>query len=224
MTGPQPIIGTSIVLVGAFNPAIIHPAWFARFEILPPSDLENIDDDKAFVLVSPDFSRFAIGWLSVQVTVDHFELSTVEADRIAPLRDVGVNIFRQLSHTPVSAMGINRTAHFPLPADGWTRIRSAVAPADRWSTLADASDLTSLTVQAERADSADPGYIRVTVEPSQRIDQGVFLAVNDHHDLTRGDDVKEAAPVLDVLDQGWTKALASHETYTDFVLSLAASA
>lgn len=221
MTAPQPIIGTSIVLVGTFNPSIIHPSWFGRFDILPPSDLENMEDDKSFVIVSPDFARFSIGWLQVQVTVDHFGLSTVEADRIPPLRDAGVNIFTQLSHTPVSAMGINRTAHFPLPAGGWSRIRSALAPSERWSELSGVSELASLTVQVDRPDDDDPGYVRVTVEPSQRIDGGVFIAVNDHHDLTREADVKEAAPALEVLDHGWEKALACHESYTDFVLSLA---
>lgn len=220
----QPIIGTSIVLVGTFNPAIIHPSWFARFEILPPSDLENVDNRDNLVLVSPDFTRFAIDWLRVQVTADHFELSTVEDDRVLLLRDVGVNIFKLLSHTPVSAMGVNRTAHFPLRSDGWDRVHSALAPADAWSKVTDSTALASLTVQSQREDAGDPGYVRVTVEPSQRFDGGVFIAVNDHHDLARDTDVKEAAPVLDILDRGWTGAFERHQTYTQFVLQLAEGA
>ena len=215
-----PIRGTSIVLVGSFNPAIIHPSWFARFELLPPSDLEAEQDLK---LVTPDFTLFRIGWLRVQVTTDHFELSTVEHDRVPLLRDVVSNIFSLLSHTPVSAVGINRTAHYPTSEQGWDRIRAALAPADPWKQLATESALSSLTVELSRdGQEDDPGYVRVTVEPSQRIANGVFVSVNDHHDLRVGaDEFREAGPARTVLESGWAAALERHKTFTDFVLELA---
>lgn len=219
-TGTQRIVGTSIVLVGSFNPAIIHPSWFARFDILPPSDFD--EDETDVQLVNPDFSLFSIGWLRVQATVDHFELSTLEEDRAPLLRDAGVNIFTQLMHTPVSAMGINRTAHFPLDKGGWAEIQSALAPAQPWAKLAEGAALSSLTIQTSRTgDESDPGCVRVTIEPSQRIRDGVFISVNDHYDFTSADEFGEAGPALRILDSEWSAAISRHDEYTGFVLALA---
>ncbi len=209
------------MLVGSFNPAIIHPSWFARFEILPPSDLEAVDTPDLAAIVTPEFARFAISWLRVQVTVDHFELSTLEPDRVPLLRDAGVNIFRLLSHTPISAMGINRTAHYPLKSGQWSTLPSTLAPASAWAPVADAASLVSLTVQVDRADDGDPGFIRITAEPSQRFAGGLFVAVNDHHDLESANLHKEAAPAVDILGSGWSKAIAAHDRYTKFLIGLA---
>jgi hypothetical protein len=205
------------VFVGSFNPAIIHPSWFARFQILPPSDLETLDDLTS-VLVTPDFTRFTISWLRVQATTDRFELSTVEPDRIYLLRDVAINIFHLLSHTPISAMGVNRIAHYPLLPGQWARIRSIFAPSEAWSPVSESATVASLTVQVDRAEVSDPGYTRVAIEPSLRFLDGLFVAINDHHDFTRLSAVPEATNALKVLSENWTTIQECHERYTRFLI------
>jgi hypothetical protein len=214
------VISTSIVALGRFNPAIIHPAWFERFEILPPSDIEGIEPDLR--LVSPDISIFQIGWLRVQATIDHFELSTVEEDRVLPLRDVGVNIFTQLLHTPVAAIGINRLAHLPLKQGGtWENLRSELAPPKPWGDDVSDTDLASITVLRDHSPDR-ASYVRVTVEPSLRIPGGLYIAVNDHHDLaSQIREFGEARPAISVLERDWSSALERHVRYTRLVLGLA---
>lgn len=38
--------GVSIVVVGNFNPAIIHPAWLDRNQLLPPQEVRDIENNK----------------------------------------------------------------------------------------------------------------------------------------------------------------------------------
>jgi hypothetical protein len=217
----QPSIGTSIVMVGSFNPAIIHPSWFARFEVLPPSDLDTDAADVRFV--TPEFSTFQLAWLRVQVTPDRFELSTLEQDRVPLLRDAGINVFTLLSHTPVSAIGLNRAAHLPLAENGWSNIRTALAPLRSWEDIGVHPALMSQTVQLEREKDDDPGFILISVEPSQRIPDGFFIAVNDHHELSIAEDQQDQgeAPAVALLDSKWSAAMAIHEKYTRFMIELA---
>ena len=214
------IVGTSVVLVGRFNPAIIHPAWFAHHEVLPPSDLAEDPDLK---VVSPSLALFQIGWLTVQVTDDHFELSTMESDRVVLMRDAAINIFALLSHTPLNAIGLNRPPHYPLGDGQLQRIREVVPPSPPWTLFETPSELSSLTVQGARADFAHPGYIRLTIEPSVRIVNGIFISINDHFEL----DVDELEPhertgkAMEILDQSWKDSIARHDSFTEFVLQKA---
>lgn len=213
-------MGTSVVLVGHFNPAIIHPAWFSHHEVLPPSDLAEDPDLK---VVSPSLALFQIGWLSVQVTDDHFELSTMESDRVVLMRDAAINIFALLSHTPLNAIGLNRTGHYPLEAGELERLREVVAPSAPWTLFDTSSELSSLTVQGARSDIDHPGYTRLTIEPSVRIESGVFISINDHFELD-ADELEpheRTAKAIEILDQCWMESIARHDTFTEFVLQKA---
>ena len=58
------ISGTSIVLVGSFNPAIFTPAWFELHGLLPEGASEIADVD----VVHPQATSFTAEWLILNVT------------------------------------------------------------------------------------------------------------------------------------------------------------
>jgi hypothetical protein len=209
-------------MVGSFNPAIVHPSWLAEHEILPPSDLAfdtpEGESDVDLRLVTPDFAQFRIGWLTVQVTREHFDLTTPEADRVPLLRDAAVNIFSLLSHTPVRALGINRLGHYPLQDGALGRIKESVVRTEVWQEDAPNAELASLTLRVPRDDPDDLGFTGVTIEPSIRIPNGLFVAINDHHQFESDGGAAQASAALRTLESKWDSGLAQHDIWTRFAL------
>ena len=96
------ISGTTIVLVGSFNPAIFTPAWFELHELMPQgtSEIANLE------VAHPQTTAFAAEWLHLNVTTERFSAETVQAPDIR-VRDLVVRTFREhLNHTPLKAIGI----------------------------------------------------------------------------------------------------------------------
>ncbi|MBI4536000.1 MAG: hypothetical protein HY708_06955 [Ignavibacteriae bacterium] len=177
------IQGASIVLMGAFNPAIFHPSWFAANNLL-----RNEEAKAATVnLVHPDAASFKTEWLDVNVVKQRFQATTVQESYYESLRDMVVGILGLLSHTPLRFMGINRDFHFDLTSEeSWHGLGHRLVPKHDWNPLLKNPGMVDLTVRGERPDDLK-GHIHVIVQPSARIRYGIFVEVNDHYELKASD-------------------------------------
>src|SRR5947209_7914808 len=97
------IEGIHIVLIGAFNPKIFQPAWFAHQGLIRQEEAESAEQ----VVTVNELSTFTADWLTLQVTPDRLQASTGDAAHFDVLRDLILGTFRLLEHTPVEKMGIN---------------------------------------------------------------------------------------------------------------------
>lgn len=73
---------TSIVALGSFNPAIFHPVWFARHELIREAEA----DASKVQVVSPEVTVVEAEWFSLQVTTERFSLETRDPRKFLPLR------------------------------------------------------------------------------------------------------------------------------------------
>src|SRR5688500_7723584 len=94
------IHGMSIVMVGSFNPAIFHSAWFTKFGLLPEEEASDVQQQ----VILPDFAQFTLAWLQAQVTPERFQLSTTDPESFNLLRDLAIGTFRILEHSPIRAL------------------------------------------------------------------------------------------------------------------------
>jgi hypothetical protein len=169
------IDGVSVVLVGHFNPAIIHPAWMARYGLIRSQEAETAHIE----LVHPQVAAFKIGELRVMVQQDRFELETTALEAGPQLRDLALGIFRLLEHTPLKAMGLNRNMHFRLESeDAWHRIGHQLAPKDAWEGLLEDAGTRNVTIAGRRRGSE--ALFTVKAEPSVKVHPGVFVGTNQH--------------------------------------------
>ncbi len=113
----------NVVLLGNFNPAIHHPEWYDRNQILPPNEVRdiaridrrdehNIDGVKvefigSNVYVSGTEAHLALPSYRIKVTPDRFDVTTTKKDKFTELQDLVASTFRILNHTPITAIGIN---------------------------------------------------------------------------------------------------------------------
>jgi hypothetical protein len=193
--------GASIVLVGAFNPRIFQPAWLGEHGLLRPEEVEAAatSSDKDYV-IAREFAQFTAGWLDLQVTEQRFSAQTADPAQYNPLRDLVLSTFRLLEHTPFDQMGLNRLMHYKMPSDEeWNDFGHFLAPKKAWQGLMDKPGLLSLRITGRK-----PGaeHVRYTtkVEPSARIQPGVFIETNEHYKL---DGNHTAKRLMEALEQSW---------------------
>ena len=218
---------TSIVLVGNFNPAIFTPAWFELHGLLP----KGTADIAKLGVARSQATSFNAEWLNLNVLLERFSVETVQAPDVR-IRDLVVRTFREhLNHTPLKAVGINRSVHFNLKslADR-DRIGRKLAPIEPWGAWAEELGLdgthggmTALTMSQIDPDGRPKGgRINVTVEPSTQIGEGrtgVFVNVNDHYQFD-ADQPEATESVIQVVENQFDVSVKRSNKLIDHIMSL----
>lgn len=176
-----------VVVKGSFNPAVFSPAWLRLQEVIGAVEF----DDSEVQIVNAALCSFRTGWLNFQVTRDSLQLSTTDFAEFERVRDAVITILRTLSHTPISAMGINRQVKFPAgSSERWHRIGDEFAPKPIWENIMSRTGLLSLSVQGARGDKYD-GKTVVQIAPTDPPKWGVFVSVNNHFTLIEAESQPE---------------------------------
>ena len=219
----------AVVLVGDFNPAVFTPAWFVLHGLLP----EHAADGAEVEVVHPQITIFSFDWLRLQVTEKHFTVGTARAPRIR-VRDFVARAFTERpNHTPLKALGINRSVHFPVGSRvEMDRIGRILAPVEPWGAWGrdlepdgEHGGMTSLSMSQDKIEGRPPeDRINVTVEPSNPIvgrgRTGVYVAVNDHY--TTGDTGPGSNErLIGILEDNFEISLKRSDGIVDHVMSLA---
>ena len=193
----------TIVAVGDLNPAIFQPAWFAAEGLINRREAQAA----SVQVISAQAALFDVDdWLSVQVLPDRFLAGTAHEPYYRPLYDLVLSIFSKLVHTPIKMLGINYSYHCRLgDASQWEHLSATLAPIERWSEFLDRPQMRSLTMERRRQ-SAPKGHQQIRVEPSVRIENGIFIEINNHYDTDDGDSGCRA--MLRVLSEEWGGKLA----------------
>lgn len=207
----------SIVLVGSFNPAILHPQWFAKHGLIPEGEAEAAK----IVVVSPDMTAVQFAWFALEVMASRFEVTTADPSQYRALEECVSGVFGLLEFTPVVAMGLNSERHVRVPKeDIWTRLEDKLAPREVWSGVLPgqrdgASSLQRLSVMGDRPESPAE-RLSVTLEPSRQFQSGLFLQTNEHFSFSEGD----AREAMQVLRENWNGALAYSNQMADKLLRM----
>lgn len=209
MAFEKEISAFSIVLIGAFNPRIFSPQWLLNNGLLTESEF----GDSSINLILPDVAQFRM---------PNFEM-TVETERcvIAQIGPAAVKVFDfamalfgdVLVHTPLTQAGLNWEAHYRC--ESWAAfhaIGDRLAPKDAWGSFgADLMQshpdpelgktrrrggLRSITMEDSVRPDGARGAIRVTAEPSVRVECGLFVRLNDHFEI---DDLKNPSGTSELL-------------------------
>ena len=194
------IQGFSIVAVGDFNPKIFQPQWFAMQELITSEEASRADVE----IIHPDLCSFSLEWCSIQVTRERYLIRTLMDPYFERLRDITLNTFSLLEHTPVRMIGMNFDVHYSTRSQvEWHDIGHQLAPKDLWSETLDNPGLRSLVVQESVRRDKRTGHIQVRVEPSNQIANGIFLHMNDHYQLQTSLEPAASKELVEILDQGW---------------------
>lgn len=175
------IEGVFIVALGSFNPAIFQPYWFAGNNLIPSEEAAASKVE----IVHRNATIFSTEWFSLQVTEVNFTLESYDPTKLLPLRDLALNTFRILEHTPLTAVGLNKVQHFLAPSEeAWHEFGHMLAPKPPWNGILINPGTRLLIIEGIRK-GCDATYLQIRVEPSPRLHprHGVAVSVNQHYDL-----------------------------------------
>ena len=207
MTDQAPEIeSASIVLVGSFNPAILHPEWLAHQSLIRPEEAEQAEVE----VVSRQLTVIRLSWFELQVLEDRFSATATDPAHFQTLQECVLGIFSLLEFTPISAMGLNRQMHFRLQQpENWASLEDALAPKEPWVGILTgrhdgAPTLQTLSLNGNRDGSSAQSLV-VKVEPSSRVQSGVYMATNEHFEFLGASSTSEP---MNMLSRHWLEALA----------------
>ena len=143
----------------------------ARATLTPAADAE--------VVITDSFTSASFDWFAIEALRERVTLTTLD-DTPTPrhVRDMAIGVFSILSHTPITALGMNHTGHLWLRPPGWQKLITAIA-GHPTPLMGEAETFTRVELSEPRKDDLD-GTERLTLEPSSRIPDGVWLSFNSH--------------------------------------------
>ena len=193
-----------------FNPAIFQPQWFARESLIRPSEA----DEAEVQVIAPPITSFKLDWLVLQITAGQFIATTADMGHIAPLCELVLGTFAALQHTPVRQMGLNRDMHYRAPSiDLWNSIGHKLAPKEFWEGLIDSPGMQTIQISGKRSHSRAL-RLTVTVQPSVRVQPGVYFGTNEHFEGEEG----SARDLMQVLKDHWWSAQEHAKTTAETLL------
>lgn len=213
------IFGSAIVLVGNFNPAIFSPDWLENNGLIGNGDAEEARQSPSFI-VSRQVSVFETDWFALQVFENQLSLTSKGA-LSAAFKDLAVGMLSLLSHTPITAIGLNFLAHYRLASEAeHHKVGDVLAPKTIWSNLypvgSSAAGLVNLSImiqpctrtQAQTQAQALGDVRNISVQPSDKFRYGVFLNYNDHRIINHAErnDQTMAEHAAFIIDSDWQNA------------------
>lgn len=205
------IFSSSIVAVGAFNPAIFTPDWLERNNLIGKADLEDAQKSASLV-VSHQVSVCETDWFALQVLEEQLSL-TSKGPLTPAFADLAIGILTLVPHTPISAIGLNFLGHYRLAnTDEYHQVGDVLAPKKIWDTLYPEehtnAGLADLTIRIQHTDmNRDPlsdDEKRISIQPSTKVRYGVFFAYNDHHVVASNhESVTSAERATDIIIANW---------------------
>jgi hypothetical protein len=195
----------SIVFVGSFNPAIFHPQWLLRNELIPEDDISGAKVE----IVHNDISKFSLEWLGIDVLRNKFIARTNDPSKFSPLKDLMISIFKILEHMPIKQMGLNLIITYKVDDESsWHKIGDTLVPKSIWEmTLPKRIGMKSVELNCPRPDALR-GEINVIVTPLRDKFLGVVFNVNNHIEIKFEQDQKKLElDVPTILSENWDQAL-----------------
>jgi hypothetical protein len=201
------IRGLTLVLVGDFNPTIFQPAWFASENLLTEEEAKTA----AVGVIHPDITSFQLDWVRFTIERNRFTAISLAEPYFERLVGTVCNTFDTLKHTPIQIFGINNEAHFRASTiEMWHALGDMLVPKAYWRKFFKAPGMQNVTVkEAPRPDGLG-GHTQITIEPSVRINPGVFVSINDEIGNTDGAALG-ATKVVELLREKWPSTVEFSE-------------
>lgn len=211
------IENASVVMLGSFNPTIFQPRWLGTQQLIRPEEAENAQ----IATIQAEVTDFLTEWFQMQVLQNRFMVASTDPRHYGPLRDLAAAIFAILPHTPISRLGMNRAYHFKMPStESWHAIGHKLAHKDLWNPIMDAPGLRSMMMQGRRK-QANVGLLHIRIEPSVRIEHGLFVEVNEEFKSPADEAQTEGAQwIPGCLAEHWDAIMNYAEDAAEHLLSL----
>lgn len=185
----------SIVFLSDFNPAMFHPAWFEKNEILTKEQSEIAQNQTGGfqMIVTSQFTFFKTDDITVKVEPKRMDIVSSNGVLTA-LKDFAIKTMQLLNSFTIKAYGFNFSAHYYIESmSDYQKLGDILAPKDHWKTFlgdeVSGDNRKSGLIQLKMIKMKDnnKGSMTFDFEPSVKVKPGVYLYFNDHFNLDDGE-------------------------------------
>ncbi|SRR6266568_302397 len=172
---------TSVVVRGAWNPAIISPSWLLQYKVVEgsPTNLR--------IMVTTGGNRVAFDFDKVKWTVDASRLE-IKAQEFVDCGSYAARLLGLLPHTPIKAIGTTFT--FMCPVGEWPQAELPNLGDIRLTPQPKYADLRQIQWSCVRALSETT---RLQMSVTQLREKDVLVALNFHRNTTEASAAAEYA-------------------------------
>ena len=176
----DPSTTVSLVVTGAMNPRIHHPAWYRAIDAIS-KDAEQLALNDSEMIVMEVHAQFKTAEYRIVCEPDKWTIQSSESGAEKQFADLARIVFDvNLHETPVHAFGLNKTMHVATPCENvGERLGVGITNADLGVENFGAS---SGTFEVKRA-REDGCRIKFQVQPSTHDDKFVFGYLNYHYTI-----------------------------------------
>lgn len=216
-------VGLQIDIEGHINPSIFLPQWFGREGLLTDGEVndasDSLDEDEGYVF-------FRTKDLALEATLERLRLYSVHEGLQLAYRDLALNIFALLRHTPLTSLRVIRFAHLAPAPPVNQPVSTLVHPQLAWERMANLDPWAGLinesTVASVSVEGLGPGdsHATVTVEPSHLENAVVFVACSYVYELTprpEKNDGTSSDVLVAALKDEWEKVVTHSEQVFNYV-------
>lgn len=191
----------SVVFIGEFNPVIIQPFWLANKKLIREQEAEDVKVE----LIHNELVKFSLDWAYFEITKNRFEIRTSKEPYFEVVKDLATSIFKILKETPVKVLGINHIKHYTLNDEQLFNFGNKLSPLDNWTEfLSDPKMLQLEIIEQKRKDGLN-GHIRVKIQPSNQVNKGVLININDHYSIKEEENGRNGE-IVKILQENWNKS------------------
>ncbi|MAE69668.1 MAG: hypothetical protein CME06_04265 [Gemmatimonadetes bacterium] len=189
----------SIVVLGAFNPSIFLPGWFAKEDLVREKDAESAEIE----IVHPEVTVFTLDWLRLEATRERLVVRSDRESHYEVARDLVCGALDLLRHTPAGKVGVNHDVVFECGSrEAFDNFGWKLVPQGPWNQVLDRPGTARIDEQGRRTDDYD-GYIRVRIEPILDGGTRVRVGVNDHFELSKENSSSSTECISALLQDEW---------------------
>lgn len=193
----------SVVLLGDFNPAILHPAWFASTGLIKLSEGDAADVE----VVHKEVTIWTSDWLKLNADKNRVQFQSDQEAYAGPLRDVAIGALTLLEHTPVRAVGVNVSAFFQFTSqEQLDKFGHELIPKPRWEKALP-EPKTLKAVITSRRDDDYRGNLNLTIAATTRFQFSAYVHINDHNEVEPEAKRPSAISAISIIQRQWDKAI-----------------
>jgi hypothetical protein len=204
----------AVVCIGSFNPAIFHPQWFIRMDLINEVDAAA----SSVKVLSHEVTDVSFSGIELQSLPERLTFKTPNPARYEQLQDLLIKTLQTLPHMPMRACGINRALHYKVDTeDYWHKIGHSLVPKEPiWKTIFPDPLTRSVGIQQKRK-GAFPGEINIDVVPSVKYIPGLFVQSNWHYGVPESKQAVSCEAVIEYLRSEWKEASSQASVVADAI-------
>lgn len=207
--------GFHLLVDGHLNPLLFSPKWFHREGLLRKEEVETAE---ATQTTDPSFLAFNTNDFSLVVSLDSLEIFA-NSDSLEPvIRDLLLNAFTLVRHTPLSMLTISRSAHLassvePNASPAWSKL----LPLAPFEQVLGKATIVDISAQGSAGPVPENAQVTISVQPSKVQGAVLFIECRYAYGLTADDRNSSVDVLVDLLKSAMeTTKYHSNNTFKQF--------